>query len=69
VKANNAVLGSAWWKALRFSTLRMLLYLGWGQAIFMKAIDVRLEDRLAFIVARGDREQAPLLTNRQEIER
>jgi hypothetical protein len=35
----------------------------------MKAIDVRLKDRLAFIVARGDREQAPLLTNRQEIER
>jgi hypothetical protein len=46
----------------------MLLYLGWGQAILMKVIDVSLEDRLAFIVARGDRKQAPLLTNRQEME-
>jgi hypothetical protein len=34
----------------------------------MKAIDAKRQNRLAFIVARGDRKQAPLLTNRQEME-
>jgi len=35
----------------------------------MKAIDAEREHSLAYIVATGDRKQAPLLTNRQEIER
>jgi len=56
-------------KALRFSALRTLLDIGRGQANLMKAIDAEREHSLAYIVATGDREQAPLLTNRQEIER
>jgi len=61
------MLRSGWWKALRFS-LRMLLCIGRDQANLLKAIDVKWQHSLAYMVATGDRKHAPLLTNRQEIE-
>jgi len=35
----------------------------------MKSIDAKRQDRLANIVAQGDRQQAPLRSNRQGVEK
>ena len=39
------------------------------EANLIRTIDAKRQDRLAFIVALGDSKQAPLIANRQEIER
>jgi len=39
------------------------------EANLIRTIDAKRQDRLAFIVALGDSTQAPLIANRQEIER